>query len=577
MTAYYLGLSTSGHDPALAIVDEEGRLVFAEATERFLQDKRGWGAAPDHVHHLSAVLRALNLDLPSARFVVATSWSQIKADLDVSVSEVLLPAAESHWIRGLQARAQRDAGASLLQMGLGGQMEADIRRYDHHLCHAVAACHSAPFSEGLCLVMDGEGEVGAASLYRLKEGWPRRLWRSWGPGSLGTYYAWLTGLCGFDWKAGEEWKVMGLAAFGTPDSELVRALGDVMTIEAGRIRLSGEAMIAAAKDAAARHARQPSQPVMLAADLAASGQLAYARMADQVVAACLDAQPGNLILTGGCALNSAYNGTVLRRFPVRALHVPCAPGDDGNAVGAALLAWHQDHPDAALPRGDGSPFLGTRPAGAKIAAAVANAGPLHVHGTTGFTAEAIAERLAAGRIIGVMRGAAEFGPRALGHRSILADPRPKDMADRLNIRVKGREPYRPFAPVVPLDRMGDWFEHAQPSPYMSFTLPWKASARPRVPAVVHQDGTGRLQTVDASSDPWMSDLLQAFERKSGVPIVLNTSFNVMGKPIVHTVEDAMAVLMTTGLDGVLLGDALVEKAPFIVPGDGAGTDAHPSP
>jgi carbamoyltransferase len=560
----YIGLSTSGHDPSFAIVDAQGRVLFAEATERFLQDKRGWGAAPDHVHHLGGALAALGLDRSDERIVVATSWSHVKEGLELAVSDVLLPATDGQWIRGLQARSQTGAGASLPRLGLNNRTDPEIQRHDHHLCHAVTACHSAPFADGLCLVIDGEGEVGAASLYRLDNGWPRRVWRSWGPGSLGTYYAWLTNLCGFDWRAGEEWKVMGLAAFGTPDPELVDRLSAVMTIENGRIRLSDAALLAAAKDAAGIHARLASQPIMLAADLAASGQQAYARMADQVVAACLDDQPGNLILTGGCALNSAYNGTLARRFALRAVHVPSAPGDDGNALGAALLAWRRDHPDRPLPRGDGSPFLGTSPRPASIAAAAANVGPLHALQAGDAAAAMVADRLAAGRIIAVMRGAAEFGPRALGHRSILADPRPANMADRLNIQVKGREPYRPFAPVLPLDRVDQWFDHPQPSPYMSFTLPWKIGTRDRVPAVTHRDGTGRLQTVDTASNPWMDTLLRAFEQRTQLPIVLNTSFNVMGKPMVHTVEDALAVLMTTGLDGVLLDDVLIEKQPFTV-------------
>ena len=160
-----------------------------------------------------------------------------------------------------------------------------------------------------------------------------------------------------------------------------------------------------------------------------------------------------------------------------------------------------------------------------------------------------------------MRGRAEFGPRALGHRSIIADPRSPGMKDRINERVKGREAYRPFAPVVPVDKAEEWFERSQPSPYMSFALPWRAQQRGRVPAVVHEDGTGRLQTVDPVTAPWMSELVTRFGQRTDVPVILNTSFNVMGKPIIHTVEDALGVLMTSGLDAVLIEDVLIEKAP----------------
>lgn len=556
MTTYYLGLSTSGHDPALALVDETGTILFAEATERYLQDKRAWGAAPDHVGHLEHALAAIGFEPSRDRLILASSWSRVKADLPVSVSNALLPGSDGLWLSGLQAQAQRDAGASLLRLGLASEMP-EVRRFDHHLCHATAACHSAPFADGLCLIIDGEGEVGAASLFRLSEGRLKRVWRSWGPGSLGTFYAWLTGVCGFDWRAGEEWKVMGLAAFGTPDPALVDAIETMVTIVDGRPQLPSQDIIDAAVARAVPHGRGPADPIERAANLAASGQAAFARLADRIIEACLPLGAQNFVLSGGCALNSSYNGTVRERFSFANVHVPSAPADDGNAIGAALLAWMQDHPDRPVPVGRISPFLGTKVDRRAAARVAGNCGYALVREDVG--PGLLAQRLAAGKIIGVMRGAAEFGPRSLGNRSILADPRSPEMKDRLNQRVKGREPYRPFAPIVPMDRVDEWFDRAQPAPYMSFTLPWKAAQQRRVPAVVHADGTGRLQTVDPQADPWMSELLGAFERETGVPIILNTSFNVMGKPIVHSVQDAMAVLATTGLDGVLLEDVLIEK------------------
>lgn len=556
MSRYYVGLSTSGHDPALALVDESGRVMFAEATERFLQDKRGWGAAPDHPGHVAAALEG-RVD-PGAELVVATTWARPKADLPVEVSDSLLPASDGAWLRGAQARLWASAGQGVA-FHLGLDAVPRTMHFDHHLCHAVTAAWSAPFDEGLCLVLDGEGEVGAVSLYRLARGRLERLWRSWGPGSLGVFYGWLTGACGFDWRAGEEWKVMGLAAFGMPDPELVDRLAAMVEVDRGRLILDEEAAAEANASLASRR-RRPEEDVMLAADLAASGQVAYARLADAVVEACLGEGGHNLLISGGCALNSAYNGTLLRRFPLKGIHVPSAPGDDGNAVGAALLAWMADHPNAPLPRGDGVPFLGSRPDPRHVEATARHCGYPRVERLGEDAPARLARRLAEGRILGVMRGPAEYGPRALGNRSILADPRSPEMKDNLNRRVKGREPYRPFAPVLPMEDVGEWFDHPQASPYMSFTLPWKEHLRDRVPAVVHEDGTGRLQTVEPATHPWMASLLEAFRRETGVPVLLNTSFNVMGKPIVHSVQDAMSVLATTDLDGVLLEDVLIEKA-----------------
>jgi len=556
MTTWYLGLATSGHDPALAIADETGRIVFAEATERYVQDKRAWGIAPDHSPHLERAFKAAGVDRARDRIVVSASWTTIKNERPATQINMRQP--DAIWLGILQARATLDAGASLLRLGMADQ-PPEVRRFDHHLCHAVNAAYSAPFDDAACLVIDGEGDVGATSLFRMTGRRMKRVFRSWGPGSLGMYYAWLTEACGFDWRLGEEWKVMGMAAFGTPDPDLVQALRGMLEVNRGRLKVPQGSALADADAMAAPFSRRPDEPIMKAAVLAASGQQAYAHMVDEILTEGLDAHGGNLILSGGCALNSSYNGTICGRLGFDDVFVPSAPADDGNAIGAALLGWMQDHPDAPVPRGDGSPFLGAEPDARVIAKLAEKGGFARVTDLGGQAADGLAQRLADGKIVGVMRGQAEFGPRALGHRSILADPRPAGMKDKINAQVKGREAYRPFAPVIPADRVGDWFDGGQrSSPYMSFTLPWKAQVRDRVPAVVHKDGTGRLQTVSADTNPWMNDLIAAFEARTDVPVVLNTSFNIMGKPIVHSVEDAISVLMTTGLDAVLLDNVLIE-------------------
>lgn len=558
MTTWYLGLATSGHDPALALVDEAGRVRFAEATERFVQDKRAWGIVPDHVPHLQAALTACGVAPGTDRILVATSWSSVKAALDVKVHDALLPATDTLWTRGLQARLQEGAGESLLRLGFCPERPA-VMRFDHHLCHAVTACHFAPVADAACLVLDGEGDVGAVSYYRMADRRLKRAWRSWGPGSLGTFYGWLTFLCGFDWRLGEEWKVMGLAAFGRVLPDLLEQMEGMLIVDRGRLRFADDAALAAARAVVERHSRSPGDPVQQAADLAATGQTAYARFADRVLQEIAGDAPPDLILSGGCALNSSFNGTVTGRAGFDRVWVPPCPADDGNAVGAALLAWMRDTDTAEIPWGGGSAFLGTATTPRSVERCRHALRGLSIVDVSGTSATTVAKRLEEGKILGVMRGRAEFGPRALGNRSILADPRPCDMKDRINASVKGREAYRPFAPVVAEADVAEWFEHPQRSPYMSMTLPWRIEARARVPAVVHQDGTGRLQTVNPEDNPWMAGLLTAFGTRTGVPILLNTSFNVMGKPIVHSVEDAMAVLMTSGLDAVLIEDLLIEK------------------
>jgi carbamoyltransferase len=173
--------------------------------------------------------------------------------------------------------------------------------------------------------------------------------------------------------------------------------------------------------------------------------------------------------------------------------------------------------------------------------------------------EAAAEILAEGKLVGWVQGPAEFGPRSLGNRSILADPRPANAKDLLNAKVKYREAFRPFAPSILAEHGPDWFEDYQDSPYMERTLVWREAMRARVPAVVHADGTGRLQSVTAARNPRFAALIEAFARRSGVPILLNTSFNVMGKPILHTAEDAILMFYTTGLDAIVVEDWLLVK------------------
>lgn len=560
MTTYYLGLGVSGHDPAFAIVDGEGRLLFAEATERYVQDKRAWGIPADHYAHVAGALSRHCPDV--TRLVTATSWARPKPESDLATTpelgagDGLLDAVTARWLREHQRRAFLHAGQNLPMIVPGVPIEA--RHYDHHLCHAAYACASSPFDRAHCAVIDGEGEVGAASLYTMNDRTLTRRWRSWGPGSLGAFYAFVTLKCGFDWRLGEEWKVMGLAAFGTADPKAVALLSRLVTLEGGRPRAPDASVWHEVAAALGPWCRAPHEDVMRGADLAASGQAVYAALADGILAAAGLERDGNLVLTGGCALNSSYNGTLRERFGLAGVHVPSAPADDGNAAGAALLAW-QDDRRAPLPRGWDSPYLGSRPNLKSLAGIAARGGIGRITELVSGDTAAVAALLAAGKILGVMRGPAEFGPRALGHRSILADPRPADMKDRINRRVKGREPYRPFAPIIAEEQTGDWFEGAGASPYMSFTRRWRSGRGERVPAVVHADGTGRLQTVGRDANPWLSSLLADFGAATGAPIILNTSLNVMGKPIVHSVDDAITILATTGLDALLVEDVLIEK------------------
>lgn len=565
MKKYYIGLSTSGHDPAFAILDDSGNLIFAEATERYLQDKRAWGAAPDHFDHIKKALDA-NCKKDS-EFVIAQSWKNAKSlklgSQFASISEdqratFFINSNDAHWSREIQSQAFNHAGNHLRKI-LNLPTSTSILCFDHHACHATYACATAPFVDSQCLIIDGEGDVGSVSAYHMSKRHVKRLWRSWGPGSLGGYYAWLTGKCGFDWRLGEEWKVMGLAAFGAPKSELVTALSRLLKIERGRPFVSDPQIWPEVNSVIESFVRHADDPIDCAADLAASGQAVYALFADQILESITGNNKNNLVLAGGCALNSSYNGTLWERHFFDAIHIPYAPADDGNAIGAALMAWQDAHPESPLPYISHSPYTGSMPQKKSIEAAAKKGGFQNIKKLDQNRTDLIADLLDAGKTVGVMRGQAEFGPRALGNRSILADPRSAHMKDNINKKIKGRENYRPFAPAIPIEDASDWFEHALPAPYMSFALHWRSNQKARVPAVVHEDGTGRLQTVSPDMNKWFYSLLRDFKERTGIPVLLNTSFNVMGKPMVHTVEDALAVLVTTGLDAIVLDDVLIEK------------------
>lgn len=345
---------------------------------------------------------------------------------------------------------------------------------------------------------------------------------------------------------------MGLAAYGERDEVAYHRLKSLFLIEGLRV-------VPLLKPG------KPEQVWASLADLppqilACSGQLVFEDWMTLLLKnlAAMELSD-NLVLTGGCALNSTYNGMVLERTPFKRLHVFAAPADDGNAIGAALLAYRRDHPEWVPAAAVHTPYLGSSLSREVLKNVVQFDSGKHLTEHPGTIHKVAARALADGKIIGWVQGRAEFGPRALGNRSILADPRHPDIKDRINSRVKFREEFRPFAPAILHEHGPEYFENYQESPYMERTLRFRPEVIDRVPGVVHVNKTGRLQTVRREWNERFHALVQEFHALTGVPLVLNTSFNVMGKPIIHSVEDALAVLHTTGLDAVALEDYWVEK------------------
>jgi carbamoyltransferase len=576
---YYIGLASTFHDPALAIVAPDGEVLFAEATERSLQYKRAPNCEPDLAPRMGSLLRKWVPE--GAEVVVATSWgddfsgfldsSARTGAFDLPALAALSPELNRSFVPERSERAlvaslhlqQRRAGLGTL-IGLdragGHRRFAEIRRYGHHLTHAAYACGSSPFEEAACLVVDGMGETGAAALYAYESGRVRELKRQRGRGSIGFFFGLITDLAGFDQAAGEEWKIMGLAPYGRRDPELMDLLRRLYRIEGTRLSFADAGTIrAVAAELIAR--RPPDATTEGWADLSRCGQDAFEEMmAAYLAEARRMSGSQSLVLAGGCALNSSFNGKIAGRHGFSDLYVPPAPADDGNAIGAAWLALAQDDPAWRPAAGPASPYLGSTVSTEPLERMTAWEPRLRKLGHQGVTQEA-ADILAEGKLVGWVQGRAEFGPRALGNRSILADPRPANAKDLLNAKVKYREAFRPFAPSILAEHGSDWFEAYQDSPYMERTLVWREEVRPRVPAVVHEDGTGRLQSVTAERNPRYAALIEAFAERTRVPILLNTSFNVMGKPILHTAEDAILMFYATGLDALVIEDWVLTKEP----------------
>jgi carbamoyltransferase len=561
----YIGLACSYHDPAIAVVSGDGEILFAEATERALQMKRAFHCAADHFPHVDSVLD--RYCQTGDDLVIAKSWGQggnYWRRLSFALNTITTRGLSSLGPESSDSRRNRFlamgqfsnivfSGENLLHRY--GRRYPDrhisVVHHDHHLTHAAYACYTSPFNDAVCAVIDGFGEESSTAFYRFADGLlhpiePERLSRN----SLGHFYNRLCSACGFDPDKGDQWKVMGLAATGHLEHELYEALRGSVTVDG--LELVGRDRMRSCRV----WERSDDFPK---ADIAHAGQVVFEEAMTTLLRnlRTLDFSE-NLVLTGGCALNSTYNGKILGSTGFSRLYIPSAPADDGNAIGAAFLSYLAG--GGSLPRRAWqTPYLGS-----VLSDTILNALARHARkGTVTRHASGIehaaAQALAEGKIVGWAQGAAEFGPRALGNRSILGNPTHPNTAERLRSAVKTREEFRPFAPAILHEYGSDYFRDYQESPYMERTLQYKPSAAARVAAVVHSDNTGRIQTVKREWNPRFHCVVDSFRRLTGVPLVLNTSMNISGRPIVHSIEDAIGLFHTTGLDLMFIGDCCIRK------------------
>jgi len=576
MKKYIIGLSVTYHDPALAIVDGQGKVLFAEATERFLQNKRALNCEPDQLALITRLLARYCSD--ADEITLAINWQKQRPWYETVVNQLgclsaqgllkqgikrlrsLLENYKLHHMIACQRQAINLAGINLVRTVQQSYPTCRLSfvDFDHHLTHAATACFTSPYPKAACAVIDSFGEKGSMAFYHYEQGQLKRIYESRGTGSIGFYFMKITELCGFDWLKGEEWKVMGLAPYGQLNEEFYALLKSTITVKGFCCSHHGAELFKGV-DRLQDFKRDDDEPIENAVDIAFTGQFFFQELMAELLEH-LHQVTGleNLTLAGGCGLNSVFNGQITQKTGFKSVFIPSAPADDGTALGAALLSFHQQNP--AVKKGSVvSPYLGSVITDQAVERFKQFNQAFTVDHLPGRIVDETARRLSEGLLVAWVQGRAEFGPRALGNRSILADPRFAKTQDAINQRIKFREKYRPFAPAVLAEYGPDYFEHYQDSPYMDKTLTIRSDKRSQLGAVCHVDGTGRLQSVTAERNARFYALLTSFYGLTGVPVLLNTSFNVMGKPLVHSLEDCLTVFMTTGLDVLVINDYLITK------------------
>jgi carbamoyltransferase len=558
-----LGIAAKTHDSGVAFLDNGVPELILEE-ERFNRIKK----TRKFPHRaLRAGLEELGIGLDDID-VMTTPWnlqllrrsfaSIVLRRFPLSLS-LALPA--SHTSQQNQIVALNYYLARDLRKRHGAVKIPPIVNVPHHHAHA-AMFFVSPLEEALVLVMDGYGDDCSSSAYLGRGNRLERLWSTGIMNSLGLVYTFVTEFLGFA-GFGDEGKVMALAAFGE-DTYVERFRDVVRPTEDGSYAVNmsyfsynafGQLRPFKRKFIAAfGPVRKKGEPLTdRHRDVAFALQAVTEEIVLHLVRGLLRKHEiRDLCLTGGVALNCVANAKILEHTDVRRLWVPPCASDTGAPLGSALWHWHQD---LGHPRGFElqHALFGKAYDEKEIVRALDAAGLSYRRMSEPQLLGRVAQDLADGKIVGWFQGRFEMGPRALGNRSILADPRRPDMKDVLNARVKKREPFRPFAPAVLVERAHEFFEIDQPDPFMTLAPRVRAEMRDRIPAAVHVDGTGRIQTVERSTNPRYYGVIEAFGRLTGIPILLNTSFN-RSEPIVASPAEAIDCYLRTGMDVLVLGD-----------------------
>ncbi|MGA8408807.1 MAG: carbamoyltransferase [Candidatus Acidiferrales bacterium] len=557
---FTLGINYSQMHDSSACIARDGEVLFAVAEERLSRVK--------HDARFPALAIRACLDFAAVRAeqvdFLCQGWSRPRAtflhDLNCYVThkQPVDSRALLNSTRHFASMWHQRGGENRFRQ-MFPDAKTRFRFVDHHLAHAISAYAFSGFDDSAVLVLDGRGAWEATSLWRGRNGRLEHLWTIPWPNSLGLFYAQFTHYLGFT-PYSDEWKVMGLAPYGEPGISLRdfivpddnpyrvdthRLLGKDSAPIAGIESRLGPGRVSES-DIDARHKNM----AFAVQDMCEQAMITLARAAV--------AQTGcrSLCLAGGVALNSKANGKILASGLVDRIFVQPAASDDGVCLGAALAPMLDDNgkfPSRKMRHA----YLGTEFSDAEISKALET---YKIRSTrVADPAAAAAEMLANGKILGWFQGRMEFGPRALGSRSILADPRDPEMNAKVNNAVKFREWWRPFAPSMLSEVAGEYLESATDSPFMVLTAQVRPEKRAVIPSVTHVDGSARPQTVERDVSPLYWRLIYEFGQRTGVPVVMNTSFNLRGEPIVCSPTDAIRTFFSSGMDALVIGSFVVEK------------------
>lgn len=581
MSDFILGINAYHGDASAALL-HNGRLVAAAEEERFRRIKH-WAGFPSEA--IRYCLKAAGVTLADVEHVAVNQDASANIGRKLAFMVTSRPDISLVLDRIRNKRERAGVAERLVEAFPDQRFEGKAHQVEHHLAHLSSAFHVSPFEQATVVSVDGFGDfasaawgVGRGSEIEVQD-------KVYFPHSLGIFYQAVTQFLGFP-HYGDEYKMMGLAPYGQPlymaqMRQIVRLLPDgsfKLNLDCFRHhkeRVEHEwengspkvgVLFSEGLAALLGRARQPDEPLEQRHwDLARSAQAMY----EEAFFHLLNTLHGrhnldSIAVAGGCGMNSVANGKIRLRTPFKRVYVQSAAGDAGGAIGAAYVVWHKmggartEHHDHA--------YWGPSFTDEEIAAALKeHEGDIEAQhcevqrvDDEGELCRRTATSIANGEVVGWFQGRMEWGPRALGNRSILGDPRRADMKEILNLKIKRRESFRPFAPSVLREDVPQWFEQDDDVPFMMQVYQIREERRSKIPAVTHVDGSGRLQTVSESVNPRYHRLIRTFKEMTGVPMVLNTSFNE-NEPVVCKPSEALACFLRTKMDLLVLGNWVVRR------------------